>query len=240
MKQTFQEKDIPYEEFARLGYNKRDILFMNKEDLKQLLSGKRTSLMEIYSFDGRKLEDSIKAKFSLQRDEDGKVKLIIHPVRNEIQNDIKLNATQLEKLKQGQIVMKKINDENYLIQLDKDNNELLKTKVKDIVIPSHIEHIELGQEQKQKLKKGEPIILVADNKEFQVSVDLNARLGYKFDSLQNLEREQQIKFDQEHPEYVGILQTDENRDQYLQYQKEHQPTQKENDEETSNAIKFKL
>lgn len=136
--------------------------------------------------------------------------------------------------------MKKINDENYLIQLDKDNNELLKTKVKDIVIPSHIEHIELGQEQKQKLKKGEPIILVADNKEFQVSVDLNARLGYKFDSLQNLEREQQIKFDQEHPEYVGILQTDENRDQYLQYQKEHQPTQKENDEETSNAIKFKL
>ena len=96
MKQAFQEKDIPYEEFARLGYNKRDILFMNKEDLKQLLSGKRTSLMEIYSFDGRKLEDSIKAKFSLQRDEDGKVKLIIHPVRNEIQNDIKLNATQLE------------------------------------------------------------------------------------------------------------------------------------------------
>lgn len=240
MKQAFQEKDIPYEEFARLGYNKRDILFMNKEDLKQLLAGKRTSLMEINSVDGQKLGKSIKAKFSLQRDEDGKVKLIIHPVRNEIQNDIKLNATQLEKLKQGQIVMKKINDENYLIQLDKDNNELLKTKVKDIVIPSHIEHIELGQEQKQKLKKGEPIILVADNKEFQVSVDLNARLGYKFDSLQNLEREQQIKFDQEHPEYVGILQTDENRDQYLQYQKEHQPTQKENDEETSNAIKFKL
>lgn len=240
MKQTFQEKDIPYEEFARLGYNKRDILFMNKEDLKQLLAGKRTSLMEINSVDGQKLGKSIKAKFSLQRDEDGKVKLIIHPVRNEIQNDIKLNATQLEKLKKGEIVMKKINDENYLIQLDKDNNELLKTKVKDIVIPSHIEHIELGQEQKQKLKKGEPIILVADNKEFQVSVDLNARLGYKFDSLQNLEREQQIKFDQEHPEYVGILQTDENRDQYLQYQKEHQPTQKENDEETSNAIKFKL
>lgn len=240
MKQAFQEKDIPYEEFARLGYNKRDILFMNKEDLKQLLAGKRTTLMEINSVDGQKLGKSIKAKFSLQRDEDGKVKLIIHPVRNEIQNDIKLNATQLEKLKQGQIVMKKINDENYLIQLDKDNNELLKTKVKDIVIPSHIEHIELGQEQKQKLKKGEPIILVADNKEFQVSVDLNARLGYKFDSLQNLEREQQIKFDQEHPEYVGILQTDENRDQYLQYQKEHQPTQKENDEETSNAIKFKL
>ena len=240
MKQAFQEKDIPYEEFARLGYNKRDILFMNKEDLKQLLAGKRTSLMEINSVDGQKLGKSIKAKFSLQRDEDGKVKLIIHPVRNEIQNDIKLNATQLEKLKQGQIVMKKINDENYLIQLDKDNNELLKTKVKDIVIPSHIEHIELGQEQKQKLKKGEPIILVADNKEFQVSVDLNARLGYKFDSLQNLEREQQIKFDQEHPEYVGILQTDENRDQYLQYQKKHQPTQKENDEETSNAIKFKL
>lgn len=240
MKQAFQEKDIPYEEFARLGYNKRDILFMNKEDLKQLLAGKRTTLMEINSVDGQKLGKSIKAKFSLQRDEDGKVKLIIHPVRNEIQNDIKLNATQLEKLKKGEIVMKKINDENYLIQLDKDNNELLKTKVKDIVIPSHIEHIELGQEQKQKLKKGEPIILVADNKEFQVSVDLNARLGYKFDSLQNLEREQQIKFDQEHPEYVGILQTDENRDQYLQYQKEHQPTQKENDEETSNAIKFKL
>lgn len=239
MKQAFQEKDIPYEDFARLGYNKRDILFMNKEDLKQLLAGKRTSLMEINSVDGQKLGKSIKAKFSLQRDEDGKVKLIIHPVRNEIQNDIKLNATQLEKLKQGQIVMKKINDENYLIQLDKDNNELLKTKVKDIVIPSHIEHIELGQEQKQKLKKGEPIILVADNKEFQVSVDLNARLGYRFDSLQNLEREQQIKFDQEHPEYIGVMQTDENRDQYINYQKELQPKKEKEEEAYNNTIKFK-
>ncbi|MDO4801039.1 MAG: DUF4099 domain-containing protein [Prevotellaceae bacterium] len=239
MKQAFQEKDIPYEEFARLGYNKRDILFMNKEDLKQLLAGKRTSLMEINSVDGQKLGKSIEAKFSLQRDEDGKVKLIIHPVRNEIQNDIKLNATQLEKLKQGQIVMKKINDENYLIQLDKDNNELLKTKVKDIVIPSHIEHIELGQEQKQKLKKGEPIILVADNKEFQVSVDLNARLGYRFDSLQNLEREQQIKFDQEHPEYIGVMQTDENRDQYINYQKELQPKKEKEEEGYNNTIKFK-
>lgn len=240
IKQAFLEKDIPYEEFERLGYNKRDILFMNKEDLKQLLSGKRTSLMEINSFDGRKLEDSIKAKFSLQRNEDGKVHLMIHPVRNEIQNDIKLNATQLEKLKQGQIINKKINDENYLVQLDKDNNEILKTKVKDIVIPSHIENIELGREQKDKLKKGEPIILVADNKEFQVSIDLNARLGYKFESLKNIEREQQIKFDQEHPEYIGVLQTDENRDQYLQYQREHQPSQSQKEEETqSTGIKPK-
>ena len=240
IKEQFQEKDIPYEQFARLGYNKRDILFMNKEDLKQLLSGKRTSLMEINSVDGKQLSKGIKAKFSLTRDKDGNVNLVLHPVRNEIQNDIKLNATQLEKLKQGQIIMKKIDDENYLVQLDKDNNEILKAKVKDIIIPSHIENIELGQEQKQKLKKGEPIILVADNKEFQVSVDLNARIGYRFDKLLNLEHEQQVKFDMEHPEYMGTVQTDENRDQYLEYQKGLQPTKGEKVEETqSTGMKFK-
>lgn len=241
IKQTFQEKDIPYDEFARLGYNKRDILFMAKEDLKQLLSGKRTSLMKITSFDGKELSESIKAKFSLKRDADGNVKLIIHPVRNEILNDIKLNATQIDKLKQGQIIIKKIDDENYLVQLDKENNEILKTKVKDIVIPSHIEHIELGQEQKQKLKKGEPIILTNDNKEFQVSIDLNARLGYRFEQLNNLEREQKIRFDMEHPEYMGAVQTDENRDQFLQYQKGLQPTtkEKETEETPKNEMKFK-
>lgn len=240
IKQTFQEKEIPYDEFARLGYNKRDILFMEKEDLKKLLSGKRTSLMEINSVDGKKLSEGIKAKFSLKRDADGNVKLIIHPVRNEIQNDIKLNATQLEKLKQGQVIIKKIDDENYLVQLDKENNEILKTKVKDIVIPSHIEHIELGQEQKQKLKRGEPIILINDNKEFQVSIDLNARLGYHFEKLNNLEREQQVKFDLEHPEYIGMVQTDENRDQYIKYQKGLLSEKKESeDENQSNGIKIK-
>ena len=225
--QNFKESDIPYDQFARLGYDKKSILFMNKEDLKQLLAGKRTSLMEIDSVNGQKLTHSIKAKFSLVRDDNGRVNLIVHPVRNEIQNDVKLNATQLEKLKKGQLVTKKIDGENYLIQLDKENNEILKTKVKDIVIPSHIEHIELGQEQKQKLKKGEPIILQADNKEFQVSVDLNARVGFKFDQLQNQELEQKIKFDQEHPEYMGVVQTDENRDQYLEYQRQTQQTQTE-------------
>lgn len=238
IKQHFQEKDIPYEQFARLGYNKRDILFMNKEDLKQLLAGKRTSLMEIHSIDGNRLSKAIEAKFSLKWDKNGKVQLVLHPVRNEIENDIKLNATQLDKLKQGQVITKKIDGENYLVQLDKDNNELLKTKVKDIVIPSHIEHIELGLEQKQKLKKGEPIILVADNKEFQVSVDLNARLGYKFEQLHNQELEQKIRFDMEHPEYVGVLQTDENRDQYLQYQREHQVS-KSTEEEANTGIKIK-
>ncbi|MCQ2265368.1 MAG: DUF3945 domain-containing protein, partial [Bacteroidales bacterium] len=201
---------------------------------------KRTSLMEINSVDGKKLSEGIKAKFSLKRDADGNVKLIIHPVRNEIQNDIKLNATQLEKLKQGQVIMKKIDDENYLVQLDKENNEILKTKVKDIVIPSHIEHIELGQEQKQKLKRGEPIILINDNKEFQVSIDLNARLGYHFEKLNNLEREQQVKFDLEHPEYIGMVQTDENRDQYIEYQKGLLSEKKESeDENQSNGIKIK-
>lgn len=222
IKQHFQEKDIPYDQFARLGYDKRTILFMNKEDLKQLLAGKRTSLMEIETVDGQKLGESLKAKFSLQRDKDGKVNLIVHPVRNEIQNDIKLNSTQLDKLKQGQLITKKIDGENYLIQLDKDNNELLKTLVKDIVIPSHIENIELGLEQKQKLKKGEPIIVQSDGKDVQISIDLNARMGFRFDQLQNLEQEQKIRYDMEHPEYVGVLQTDENRDQYIEYQRQHQ------------------
>lgn len=235
----FQEKDIPYDQFARLGYDKKTILFMNKEDIMQLLAGKRTSMMEIDTIDGQKLGQSLKAKFSLQRDEYGKVNLVIHPYRNVIQNDIKLNNTQIERLKQGLLVTKKIDGENYLVQLDKDNNELLKTPIKDIIIPSHIEHIELGQEQKQKLKKGEPIILQADGKDFQVSIDLNARMGFRFDQLQNLELEQKIKFDMEHPEYMGTLQTDENRSQYMEYQRQQQVhNTSEQKEERTNKLTF--
>lgn len=235
---NFVEKDIPYDQFARLGLNKRDILFMKKDDLQQLLSGKRTSLIEISSIDGKKLDEKIKAKFSLQLDENGNVNLMIHPVRKEINNDIDLNKTQIEKLQKGQLITKKIDGENYLVQLDKDNNELIRTKVKDINIPSHIEHIELGNEQKDKLRKGEPVVLQDKGREFQISLDLNARLGFKYEQLQNQELENKMAFDREHPEVVGFVQTDENRDQYLTYQKEHEPAKKQEEQSVTNKIKL--
>lgn len=235
----FVEKDIPYNQFERLGFNKRDILFMRKDDLQQLLSGKRTSLMEISSIDGKQLEKKIKAKFSLQLDEKGNVNLMIHPVRKEINNDIELNKTQIEKLQKGLLITKKIDGENYLVQLDKENNELIRTKVKDINIPSHIEHIELGNEQREKLRKGEPVVLQDKGREFQISLDLNARMGFKYEQLQNQELEKKVAFDMEHPEVIGFVQTDENRAQYMEYQKEHTPEKKQEGEQSlTNKIKF--
>ena len=216
--ENFKENDIPYEEFAKFGFTRENILKLSKSDLDALLSGRRTSLLEVKRIQGIDRDLDLKVKFSLQRDRDGNIKLMVHPVRESINNDIKLTVHELNKLKEDQIVIKKIEGEKFMIQRDKDNNELLKVKAKDIMIPTHIGHIELSSTQREHLKKGNPILLESNNYKIAVSIDLNAKSGLKAQNLNDMTLAEKIAFDRAHPGVIGYLMTDENRNEYKQYQ----------------------
>ena len=99
IEQNFKENEIPYQEFAKLGYTREMISELSRKDLEQLLSGRRTSLLPITHIEGQDKEFDIKAKFSLKRNNDGTVSLIVHPVRESIDNDIKLSVHELNKVK---------------------------------------------------------------------------------------------------------------------------------------------
>lgn len=216
--ENFKESDIPYEEFAKFGYSRERIMQLSKSDLDALLSGRRTSLLAVNRIEGVDKELDIKVKFSLKRDFDGNIRLMVHPVRESINNDIKLTVHELNKLKEDQIVIKKIEGEKYMIQRDKDNNELLKVKAKDIMIPTHIGSIELSSTQREHLKKGNPILLENSNYKIAVSVDLNSRSGLKAQNLNDMTMAEKIAFDRAHPGVIGFLMTDENRNEYTRYQ----------------------
>ena len=55
-------------------------------------------------------------------------------------------------LQDNEIITKTINNQKYLVQLDPETNELLKTKIKSISIPSNIKGVELDKQQKETLK----------------------------------------------------------------------------------------
>lgn len=219
---SFKENDIPYDSLKKLGISKMDIFSMEKTNLESFLSGRRTNLFNIKGNDLNGEEFSFKGKLSLYKKDDGSTGLNIHPIRTEINNDINLKGEEIEKLKGGLIIEKMIDKQKTLIQLDKETNELLKTKVKDISIPSHIQDVELNSSQKELLKHGQPIALGLNSGKdtTYLRIDLNSVSGLKF-SKEDFELKNKLAFDRANPQIVGHLQTDRNQAEYVEYHKSH-------------------
>jgi len=218
----FTERDIPYHEFEKLGFSKEDIITkMSRDDLEKLMSGRRTSLFNIQGIDSKGQDFSIMSKFSLVRKEDGTTTLHLHPVRPEIKNDIGLSDKEIKKLQNEQLVSKAINGERYLVQLDKDTNELLKAKTKDINVPTHIKDVELNNVQRERLRKGQLITIESGKEKIQVGIDLDNQRGLKF-SDKDFEKKQQEAYDRHNPQVIGTIHTDKNRAEYLDYKESQQ------------------
>ena len=148
----FNENDIPYKELELIGISKKQIWSLDKANITALLSGKRTCLLDLSFHDNNGEEISMKGKISLYWKDSNNAGVKIHPVRPEIMNDINLKPKELERLQDNEIITKTINNEKYLVQLDPETNELLKTKIKSISIPSNIKGVELDKQQKETLK----------------------------------------------------------------------------------------
>jgi len=222
MKQTkFKENDLPYSEFQKLGLSKADILSLDKNSLEALLSGKRTNLLNIKAIDSKGELLEFKGKLSISRNPDNSVGVNIHPVRQEIKNDIGLKPDELEKLKKSQLVAKVINGEKCLVQLDKQTNEILIAKVKNITIPSHIKDVELSSTQKNNLKQGLPITIDSGKETLQVGLDLNSPRGLKLTD-ESFDQKQKVDFDDANPQIIGTVQTDKNISEFVDYQKKHE------------------
>lgn len=213
----FTERDIPYQEFEKVGFSKEELFTkMSREDLERLMSGKRTSLYNVQGIDSKGQDFSIMSKFSLVRKEDGTTTLHLHPVRPSIKNDIGLSDSDIKKLQKEQLVPKTINGERYLVQLDKETNELLKAKTKDINVPTHIKDVELNNVQRERLRKGQLITIESGKEKIQVGIDLDNQRGLKF-SDKNFEQKQKEAYDRHNPQVIGTIQTDKNRGEYLDY-----------------------
>ena len=232
----FNENDIPYKELELIGISKKQIWSLDKANITALLSGKRTSLLDLSFHDNNGEEISMKGKISLYWKDSNNAGVKVHPVRPEIMNDINLKPKELERLQDNEIITKTINNEKYLVQLDPETNELLKTKIKSISIPSNIKGVELDKQQKETLKSGKELILNVDKEKIAIRLDLNNPRGIKF---LDFDQQQKIAYDRHNPQIIGTIHTDKNRNEYIEYMK-GQKTTLGNESQSKVEHKFKL
>lgn len=232
----FNENDIPYKELELIGVSKEKIWSLDKTNITALLSGKRTSLLDLTFHDNNGEEISLKGKISLYWKDNNNAGVKIHPIRQEIMNDINLKPKELERLRNNEVIAKTINNEKYLVQLDPETNELLKAKIKSISIPSSIKGVELNKQQKETLKSGKELILNVDKEKITIRLDLNNPKGIRF---LDFEQQQKIAYDRHNPQIIGTIHTDKNRSEYIEYMKGQKPSLG-NDSLSKVEHKFKL
>lgn len=254
-KNVFLEKEIPYKKLEKLGIDKKDVLSMPKEIIEPFLSGKATPLIraEIKAANGQIVQ--LPLKLQMTRGKDGEIHLMTYPVRNEIVNDIKLNSHEIERLKQGEVIKKDVEENGSkrqkFVQLDKETNSLMKKNVSSVRMQDKlrefekINDIELGTNQKRAAMEGKPIELNVGNQKVSVGVDLKEPQGFKVvqGDMKEWQKQKNIEFDLLHEGFMGYVKTDKNRWEYQKVvdrlsPKEDLGISRKQDERKSSALKL--
>lgn len=212
----FKESDIPYDDLLKIGISKMDILRLDKSNLEALTTGNRTKVLNLEGTDNNGNNFKLKGKISLYWKDNHTAGVNIHPVRNEILNDINLKPQELDRLKSDEIILKTINKEKYLVQLDNETNELLKAKVRDIIIPTYIKDQELSSDAKEQLKSGKEITINTKDEKLNIRIDLNNPRGFRVSDAEFAQK-QKIAYDYQNPSVIDTIHTDKNRAEYLEY-----------------------
>jgi len=153
------------EALRKAGLVHDGVLILDQDDLKALLSGRRTEMqrLEKLEFEGM-IINSLDAKLSLQRDEAGVVELLYHPINKEPKASKYLTRTEAEMLAKGDAVnlQKTVFDDNgrkmeVLIEFDNETNEFIVTDTEKILAPDSINDIPLTPEQKERYRKGKEV-----------------------------------------------------------------------------------
>ena len=227
-----QPEALPYEKLALLGIDREKADKLPQEVKQKLVSGEVTPLMQV-SINARN-GDVITLPLKLQMIEgkNGEPALIAYPVKAELEVErnsiLRLTEQEAERLRRGDVIQKAIDingekTQQYL-QLDPETKSVIHKRVTDIRIEQRLKDmekvndIELGTQQKQQVREGKPVELNVGGEKVSVGIDLKEPQGFRIvnGDMKEWDRQQKIKFDIEHPEYVGLVQTDQNRWEYKQ------------------------
>ncbi len=139
-----------------------------------------------------------------------------------------LTDQEAERLTKGEVIQKAVEvrgekTQQYL-QLDPETKSVVHRRVTDIQLEQKLKDmeklndIELGTQQKQQIREGKPVELNVGGEKVSVGVDLKEPQGFKViqGDLKEWAREQKLRYDEQHPEYLRRVMTDKNRSGYRQ------------------------
>ena len=219
---------VPFDKFAKIGIYPKDLMRMPKDLRDSILSGELSPLMRVNVPVGDNSAVSIPMKIQLVHDKDGHLQLLTYQIHRELDNNLKLNDTELERVRKGDVIQKEFQEDGKrkmrYVQLDKETNALMYRDVATVNFEKKLQEVDrikdigLGIGQKEALVSGKPVELEVGDQKVTVGVDLREPVGFKVmqGDMEEWKRQQAIRYDDAHEGYIGYVQTDENRWEYKQ------------------------
>ena len=206
---------LPYEKLAVLGIDREKADSLPQEVKEKLASGEVTPLLQV-SISARNGDIiTLPLKLQLTTDQQGNPALMAYPVRAVLEKErnqvLRLTEQEAERLNKGEVIQKavEVNGEKtqQYLQLDPETKSVIHRRVTDVQL-----------EQKQQVREGKPIELNVGGEKVSVGVDLKEPQGFKViqGDMKEWERQQKLRYDEQHPEYLGLVMTDKNRWEYQQ------------------------
>jgi hypothetical protein len=172
------KEQLPVQQFERLSINKNSLHHLPKEEMHALLSGYPSNMKTLTFKDKDGMTQKVNAKLSIYQGIDGIISLKVHPFRRELKNDMNLTQQEIDKLKSGLTIIKALNRQQYLVQLDQSINELRRIKVESINVAGAVGRTGLSENQKADLKSGKAIYIKdANGRQRRVKLDLTSPSG---------------------------------------------------------------
>ena len=173
---NYNEDHLPFSDLEKIGLAANGQLLLNIDDLKALLSGRRTGMLHLHDLQDENIRiKSMDAKISLMPNKDGKMDLLIHPIYRKAQTPDYLDAGEAESLQKGDVAsLLKITIDNHgnkkelLVEYDPETREFIVSDSEKILVPDMVNNEFLTEAQKKKYRKGEEVEL-ADGTTFNYS-----------------------------------------------------------------------
>lgn len=216
------ENPLLISKFENIGLAREDVKGLPEDVKTALAAGSLSPLMLIKLKDKENKTYLFPLKVQIVQDEKtNQPELLVYGVKNKLENTLNLDKQNFEDFKKGNILILNEKNEQYLMQLDPETKNILKLPVRefekklDEKLPDvqKVLDIELGKEQKDRIKEGKPVTLDVGGENVTIGVDLRSPNAFKAlkGDMKEWERQKAIDYDIAHPEFVGIVQTDQNR-----------------------------
>lgn len=224
--------ELPYEKLQLIGIDRDKADLLPPDVKKALASGEVTPLMQV-SINARNGETiTLPLKLQMTADNQGNPALMAYPVRTDLDinrnNALRLSPQEADRLRNGDVLLKAIDingtKTHQFLQLDPETQSVIHRRLNGIKIEERLKDmekvndIELGTQQKQAVREGKPMELNVGGEKVTIGIDLKEPQGFKVinGDLKEWERQHQIKYDNAHPEFIGLVMTDKNRWEYQQ------------------------
>ena len=227
---TILSNQLPYEQLAKLGLDREKVEKLPQEVKEKLIKGEVTPLMEVSLPATNGMVITLPLKLQLAADKEGNPTLIAYPVQRELStersNELKLTQQEMDALRRGDVLQKTVDIDGEktrrYLQLDPETKSIIHRRVTEVQIEQRLKEmekvndIELGTQQKQQVREGKPMELNVGGEKVTVGIDLKEPQGFRVvqGDMKEWERQQKLRYDDLHPEYLGLVMTDKNRWEY--------------------------